>query len=215
MSHLERTMNNPAEPRYPSHFRGLLPPAAHRLCTDFRNNPQRTLPSCFHCASARPTIDVPVAAASAELRIGCVDHHDFGLLPLGRRFGHDRGEHAHPAPPLPTVAERLRRPIGRGCVLPHQPIALNEDYPNQHPAVINPWLAAGLRKERTQPVRILHARLLKGSSKYAAKVFMVVFTLSRLHGQRASLFSADRAGRPSGRNRARRPAKLRRYRHQP
>lgn len=47
-------------------FRCLQCPNPHRLCAGFRNNPQRNLPSCFHCASARPTVDVPVA----QLRSG-------------------------------------------------------------------------------------------------------------------------------------------------
>jgi hypothetical protein len=39
-------------------------------------------------------------------------------------------------------------------MLPHQPIALNEDYPAQHPQVIDPRLAAGLREERPKPVNL-------------------------------------------------------------
>lgn len=87
-----------------------------------------------------------------RLGVGRVDHYDPGLLRFGSQFGHDRGEHAHPAPPLPAVVERLRRAIGRRRVLPHQPIALDEDYPAQHPPVIDPRPASGLRKERAQPL---------------------------------------------------------------
>jgi hypothetical protein len=39
-------------------------------------------------------------------------------------------------------------------MLPHQPIALKEDNPAQHPPIINPRLAAGLRKERPKPVNL-------------------------------------------------------------
>jgi hypothetical protein len=41
-------------------------------------------------------------------------------------------------------------------MLPHQPIALYEYYPAQHPSIIDPGLPAGLRKERLQP---LHLRI--------------------------------------------------------
>ena len=86
-------------------------------------------------------------------RVGRIDHHDLGVLGLRGQFGHDRREHAHPAPPLPTVVKRLWWTIGgrRGS---HQPIALYEDYPAQNPPVINPGLAAGLWKIRAQPVNL-------------------------------------------------------------
>jgi hypothetical protein len=37
--------------------------------------------------------------------MGRVDHHRLGLLGSGGEFRHDRGEHAHPAPPFPTIVE--------------------------------------------------------------------------------------------------------------
>lgn len=43
-------------------------------------------------------------------------------------------------------------------MLPHQPIALNEDYATHHAPVIDPGLAAGLRKERSQPLDLLVAQ---------------------------------------------------------
>ena len=55
------------------------------------------------------------------LRMRRVDHHDAGVLRLCRQFGHDRGEHAHPAPRLPAIVERLRRAIGGRRVLPQGP----------------------------------------------------------------------------------------------
>ncbi len=86
-----------------------------------------------------------------RLHMGRVDHHRLDVLRLRGDFRHDRGEHAHPAPPLPSVVERLRRAIGRRCVLLHQPIALNVEDPAQNPPVINLGLAERLRKERLQP----------------------------------------------------------------
>ena len=44
-------------------------------------------------------------------QMGRIDHHHLGLLRLGREFRHDRGEHPHPAPPLPAVVEGLVRAI--------------------------------------------------------------------------------------------------------
>jgi hypothetical protein len=42
------------------------------------------------------------------------------------------------------------------AITPAQPVAIDEDYPAQHPPVIDPRLAAGLRKERPQllPLRV-------------------------------------------------------------
>ncbi len=67
--------------------------------------------------------------------------------PTGKRGRHE----------LPTVVEGLRRAVVPWCVLPHQPVALNVDYPAQHPPVIDTRLASGLRKERPQPLD-LHFR---------------------------------------------------------
>ena len=88
------------------------------------------------------------------LQMGRIDHHHLGVLCLGRQVGHDGGEHAHAAPSLPAVIERLRRTIVPWRMLPHQPIALYVDYPAQHPPVINPGLAAGLRKVWPQPFNL-------------------------------------------------------------
>jgi hypothetical protein len=70
------------------------------------------------------------------------------------QFGLDGGKHAHPAPPLSTVIERLRRTVGGRRVLPHQPMALYEDYPAQYRPVINPRFTTGLRKERRQALSL-------------------------------------------------------------
>jgi len=55
-----------------------------------------------------------------RLGVGCVDHQYLGVLGLCGQFGHNRSKHAHPAPSLPTVIERLRPTIDGRCVLPHQ-----------------------------------------------------------------------------------------------
>jgi hypothetical protein len=44
--------------------------------------------------------------------------------------------------------------VAGSALTPHQPIALNEDYPAQHPPVIDTGLAARLRKERPKPVNL-------------------------------------------------------------
>ena len=107
--------------------------------------PRRAVSSSARLSCVRSDIRAPLLNRKTRrrpvgLRVGRVDHHDPGLLLLSRQLGHDRGEHTHPAPPLPAVVERLRRAIGRGRMLPHQPIALNEDNPAQHPPVIDPLL---------------------------------------------------------------------------
>jgi hypothetical protein len=47
-----------------------------------------------------------------RLRLGRVVHQYLGVSGLSGQFGHDRGKHAYPAPPLTTAIERLRRTIG-------------------------------------------------------------------------------------------------------
>ena len=92
-----------------------------------------------------------------------INHHDLALSGPGGKLRHDRGEHPHPAPPRPAIVEGLARAIASRRVLPHQPIALNVDYPAQHPPphtvcrqtvaaqwVIDPRLAARLRKKRSE-----------------------------------------------------------------
>mgnify|MGYP000966948977 CR=1 FL=1 len=101
-------------------------------------------------ASARPPLNRQARRCPVRFRVGRVDHREPGLLCLRRQFGHDRGKHAHPAPPLPAVAEGLRRAADGGRGLSHPPVALDEEGPAQHPPVIDPRLATGLRKERPQ-----------------------------------------------------------------
>jgi hypothetical protein len=83
--------------------------------------PERVASSSDHLWSARSDVRAPLLNRQAQrrpmgLRVGRVDHDDPGVLLLSRQFGHDRGEHAHPAPPLPSVVERLRRAISCGRV---------------------------------------------------------------------------------------------------
>jgi hypothetical protein len=88
---------------------------------------------------------------SVRLCVGCVDHFYHGIVGLRSQLGHDCGNHPHPAPPLPSVIERLRRTIGDRHVFLHQPIALYEDYPAQNTLIIDLGLATGLCEIRAQP----------------------------------------------------------------
>jgi hypothetical protein len=83
--------------------------------------------------------------------VGRNDHQYLGILGLRSQFGDDCGKHPHPAPPLPSFIERLRRTIGGRRVFPHRAIALYEDYSAQNPPVIDPGLATRLWKTRAQP----------------------------------------------------------------
>lgn len=86
--------------------------------------------------------------------MGAVDHDRFAIGSRLGELGEDPGEHAHARPAHEPVVERLRQPIHGRRVLPLQPVLLNVDYPAQHPPVIHPRLAAGLRKERPQPLHL-------------------------------------------------------------
>ena len=99
-----------------------------------------------------------------RLQMGRVDHESVGCAALIGEFQEHPGEDALFAPTLPAAIKRLVRPIFRRRITPPQPIAIDEDYPAQHPLVINPRLAVGLREERLklghlivrQPVKIAH-----------------------------------------------------------
>jgi len=86
-----------------------------------------------------------------RLEVGAVDHDRFAIWPRLGELGEDPCEHAYAGPTDEPVVERLRRPIHGRRVLPLQPVLLIVDYPAQHPPVIHPRLASGLRKERPQP----------------------------------------------------------------
>ena len=83
-----------------------------------------------------------------HLRVGRVDHQDLSILGLRGQLGHDRGEHAHPAPPLPTVVKCLWRTVGRRRMLPHQPIALYKEV-NTHLADQGITLCSGTLVDAT------------------------------------------------------------------
>ena len=52
------------------------------------------------------------------LKVGCVDHDDLGIAPLGGQFGQDARENAKAAPPHPAVIKRLVRAIFGGRITP-------------------------------------------------------------------------------------------------
>ena len=60
-----------------------------------------------------PLLNRQARRRPVRLRVGRVDHQYPGVLGLRGQFGHNGGKHAHPAPPLPTVIERLRWTVGR------------------------------------------------------------------------------------------------------
>jgi hypothetical protein len=102
----------------------------------------------------RPPFEPPDSTPSGAPSRGSRRSSGLSILGLRGQLGHDRGEHAHPAPPLPTVVKCLWRTVGRRRMLPHQPIALYEDNPAQNSPVIDPRLATGLRKIRSQSVNL-------------------------------------------------------------
>ncbi len=78
-----------------------------------------------------------------RLEVGRVDHDGAAFaLPTGQAFHHP-DEDTRVAPSLPAVVEGLVWPVGRWGVPPAQTVAIDEDDPTQHPAVIHrgtPWL---------------------------------------------------------------------------
>jgi hypothetical protein len=77
----------------------------------------------------------------------------------GRTTRHDgyalSQKHPHVAPSLPPVVERLGRAIRPRRVTPSQPVAIEENYPTEHPPVIDPRPAMALGKERLQPPHLI------------------------------------------------------------
>ena len=84
-----------------------------------------------------------------RLQVGRVDHDDLLVGALGGQSLHHPREDPHVTPPLPTVVERLRRPILTRGIAPTQTIAIDEYYAAQHAPIIDTWLAMALRKERS------------------------------------------------------------------
>ncbi len=90
-----------------------------------------------------------------RLEIRRVDHDNLLLTAFGGQTLHHSREDPHVAPPLPTIVERLRRSIFSRGIAPPQAIAIDEDYPAQHPPIIYPRLAMAPWKERLQPLHLL------------------------------------------------------------
>ena len=87
--------------------------------------------------------------------IGRVDHRGatFGLS--GGQDLHHSDEDASVAPSLPTIVQCLVRPIGRWRITLAQAIAIDENDPAQHPAIIHAWPAVALGKIGFQPSHLL------------------------------------------------------------
>ena len=71
-----------------------------------------------------------------------------------RQTRHDPREHAHIAPPLPAVIERLVRTVLARRVSPAQAIAIDEDNAAQNPSIIDARHAMALGKVRPQPFHL-------------------------------------------------------------
>lgn len=90
-----------------------------------------------------------------RLEVGRVDHDRLPVRSLRSQPNHDPGKHAHVAPPLPSVVERLGWIIFLWRVAPTQAIAINENNATQNTPVIDAWLAMALRKVRSKPCHLL------------------------------------------------------------
>ena len=96
-----------------------------------------------------------------RLQVGRIDHEGLLLGALGGQSLHHPREDPHVTPPLPTVVERLRRPILTRGIAPTQAIAIDEDYAAQHAPIIYTRLAMALREERPQPLHLLVGQPVK------------------------------------------------------
>ncbi len=102
----------------------------------------------------RPPFYPEARGRAVGFQISCIDHDGLLLSALSGQTLHHPGEDPPVAPSLPTIVERLRRPILPGRITPPQAFAIDEDYPAQHAPVIDPWLAVGPGKERPKPVHL-------------------------------------------------------------
>ena len=84
------------------------------------------------------------------LEVGRVDHHGLLFAMLSGQACDDLRDDTFLAPRLPTAEESLVRAIGSRRIAPPQPIAVDEDNPARKTLIIDPMLAARLRKERFQ-----------------------------------------------------------------
>lgn len=96
-----------------------------------------------------------------RLQIGCVNHDGFRVCALDGKTFHHPAKHAHNTPTLPTIIERLVRPVLPGCIPPPQAIAIDKNDPAQNTAVINPTLAVALGKIRRKPRHMLICQPIK------------------------------------------------------
>lgn len=74
---------------------------------------------------------------AAGFERGRVDHDRLLIRRLGGQTLEDRGKHAHLAPALPAIVERLRWALFLWRIAPAQPIAIDEGYPAQHESAID------------------------------------------------------------------------------
>lgn len=101
---------------------------------------------------------------TVRLQVGRVDHDGLVLGALGGQPIHHPGKDPYIVPPIPSVVERLRRPILTRRIASAQPITIDEDYPTQNAPIVHPWLAMAPWDERLQT---LH--LLVGQPEYVAQ----------------------------------------------
>jgi hypothetical protein len=79
------------------------------------------------------------------------NHHGVRRRALARQDCEYLVKDADPAPADETVVERLRRPVDRRGVPPHQPASDHVNDPRNHPPIIDPRHAARLvRQKRLQ-----------------------------------------------------------------
>ena len=88
------------------------------------------------------------------LKVGCVDHDDLGIAPLGGQFGQDARKDAQTAPPHPAVIKRLGWTIFGRRIAPAQPIAIDKYYSTQNTLIIDPWNPMRQRKERLETLHL-------------------------------------------------------------
>lgn len=90
-----------------------------------------------------------------RLELGCVDQDVLFLAALGGQTLHHPGKDTHVTPSLPSIVERLGRPILPRSVASPQAIAINEDYPAQYPPMVDSRLAMAVSEEGPQPLHLL------------------------------------------------------------
>ena len=74
-----------------------------------------------------------------DFQISHIDPDRLLVGSFGGQAGHDTGEHAHPAPALPSVVEGLGWAVFTGRDTPAQAIAIDENYTAQRAACHGSW----------------------------------------------------------------------------